>query len=76
MVEDIKNGDLYSMIPKMGNVFEPGIIDKYPVIQKIKDLMEENGALKAMMSGSGPSVFALFDKKEEAACCGGQDNIF
>ena len=41
MVEDIKNGDLYSMIPKMGNVFEPGIIEKYPVIQKIKDLMEE-----------------------------------
>ena len=65
MVTDIKNGDLYAMLPKMGNVFEPGIIEKYPVIQKIKDLMEENGALKAMMSGSGPTVFGIFDDREK-----------
>ena len=44
----------------MGNVFEPGIISKYPVIQEIKDLMESNGARKAMMSGSGPTVFGHF----------------
>ena len=56
---------LYSMSPKMGNVFEPGIIGKYPVIQKIKNLMEENGALKALMSGSGPTVFGIFDDKEK-----------
>lgn len=65
MVADIKNGDLYSMLPKMGNVFEPGIIGKYSIIQKIKNLMEENGALKAMMSGSGPTVFGIFDDKEK-----------
>ncbi len=65
MVTDIKNGDLYAMIPKMGNVFEPGIIERYPVIQKIKDLMEENGALKALMSGSGPTVFGIFDDREK-----------
>lgn len=65
MVTDIKNGDLYAMLPKMENVFEPGIIEKYPVIQKIKDLMEENGALKAMMSGSGPTVFGVFDDREK-----------
>ena len=65
MVEDIKNGDLYSMIPKMGKVLELGIIGKYPVIQKIKDTMEANGALKAMMSGSGPTVFGIFDDKEK-----------
>jgi len=70
MVRDIENGDLYSMVNKMGNVFEPGIIGKYPVIREIKDLMEEHGALKAMMSGSGPTVFGIFDDKkkmEEAA---------
>lgn len=65
MVTDIKNGDLYAMLPKMGNVFEPGIIERYPVIQKIKDLMEENGALKALMSGSGPTVFGIFDDREK-----------
>lgn len=65
MIRDIENGDLYAMTSKMGNVFEPGIIARYPVIQQIKDLMEENGALKAMMSGSGPTVFGIFDEKEK-----------
>lgn len=65
MVEDIRNQDLYGMVSKMGNVFEPGIIGKYPVIQEIKDLMEANGALKAMMSGSGPTVFGIFDDADK-----------
>ena len=50
---------------KLDDVFEPGIISKYPVIQEIKDLMESNGARKAMMSGSGPTVFGIFDDKEK-----------
>lgn len=65
MIRDIQKGDLYGMVSKMGNVFEPGIIGKYPVIQEIKDLMEEHGALKAMMSGSGPTVFGIFDSAEK-----------
>lgn len=65
MIHDIEAGDLYSMVSRMGNVFEPGIIGKYPVIQEIKDLMEANGALKAMMSGSGPTVFGVFDDKDK-----------
>ena len=65
MVTAIRNGDLEGMISRMGNVFEPGIIRKYPVIQEIKDLMEHNGARKAMMSGSGPTVFGIFDNKEK-----------
>lgn len=65
MIEDIKKGDLYAMTQKMGNVFEPGIIKKYPVIQEIKDLMEANGALRAMMSGSGPTVFGIFNDRKK-----------
>lgn len=67
MIADIKDGDVYSMAAGMVNVFEPGIIRKYPVIQEIKDLMEEYGALRAMMSGSGPTVFGIFDNDEEMA---------
>lgn len=70
MLWDIENQDIYSLTSKMENVFEPGIIRQYPVIQEIKDLMEANGALKAMMSGSGPTVFGIFDdraKMREAA---------
>ena len=69
MIKDIECGNLLAMTEKMGNVFEPGIIGKYPVIGEIKELMEAQGALKAMMSGSGPTVFGIFDdrKKMEAA---------
>jgi len=65
MIRDIENGNLLAMTDKMGNVFESGIIRKYPVIGEIKDLMEANGALKAMMSGSGPTVFGIFDDREK-----------
>ena len=69
MIKDIECGNLLAMTEKMGNVFEPGIIGKYPMIGEIKELMEAHGALKAMMSGSGPTVFGIFDdrKKMEAA---------
>ena len=69
MIKDIECGNLLAMTEKMGNVFEPGIIGKYPVIGEIKELMEAHGALKAMMSGSGPTVFGIFDdrKKMEVA---------
>ena len=66
MISDIENQDLHSLTAKMQNVFEPGIISQYPVIQEIKDLMEANGALKAMMSGSGPTVFGIFDDEDKA----------
>ena len=66
MISDIENQDLHSLTAKMQNVFEPGIISQYPVIQEIKDLMEANGALKAMMSGSGPTVFGLFENRTAA----------
>ena len=54
----------------MGNVLETVTIPKYPVIEEIKNHMKEHGALNAMMSGSGPTVFGLFDDKEtaERAC--------
>lgn len=65
MIRDIEKGNLLAMTDKMGNVFESGIIGKYPVIGEIKDLMEANGALKAMMSGSGPTVFGIFDDREK-----------
>lgn len=63
MIGDIRSEDLHAMADKMGNVFEEGIIRRYPVIQKIKEIMEENGALRAMMSGSGPTVFGIFDSR-------------
>ena len=70
MISAIDERNLHGITSRMQNVFEPGIIRSYPVIQEIKDLMENEGALKAMMSGSGPTVFGIFDnraKMEKAA---------
>lgn len=60
LVQAIRDYDLEGMIPHMENVFEPGITREYPVVGKIKDLMLDNGAMHAMMSGSGPTIFGIF----------------
>ena len=51
----------------MGNVLETVTIPNYPVIAQIKEHMQKHGALNAMMSGSGPTVFGLFEKESTAA---------
>lgn len=61
LVRGIERHDLAAMLPHMENVFEPGITKENPVIGQIKALMLKNGARHAMMSGSGPTVFGIFD---------------
>ena len=50
----------------MGNVLETVTIPNYPVIAEIKEHMMEHGAVHAMMSGSGPTVFGLFANGDTA----------
>ena len=66
LVEDIRRKDLAAITSDMGNVLETVTIPNYPVIAEIKEYMMEHGAAGAMMSGSGPTVFGLFDDKEKA----------
>lgn len=66
LVSDIEAKDLPKIAADMGNILETVTIPNYPVISQIKDLMKEQGALNAMMSGSGPTVFGLFDTEETA----------
>ena len=56
----IRDGDLQGMAESMGNVLETVTIPAYPVIAEIKNFLLEYGALGAMMSGSGPTVFGIF----------------
>lgn len=60
-VEAIKAGDLREAARCMENVLETVTLPQYPAISEIRDRMLEAGALNAMMSGSGPTVFGLFD---------------
>ncbi len=64
MLEAIEKNDLMGIANKLGNVLEEVTITDYPVIEEIKDVMKEHGALNAMMSGSGPTVFGIFTDKD------------
>ena len=66
LADAICRQDLYGMLPYMGNVLESVTIPAYPIIGEIKERFMENGALISLMSGSGPTVFALFDNYEMA----------
>ncbi len=63
MLQAMKEDNLEGLVIRMDNVLERVTIPKYPVINKIKQMMENCGALRAMMSGSGPTVFGVFKSK-------------
>lgn len=66
LIEDIKAKNLHDIAAHMGNVLETVTIPNYPVIDEIKKHMLSHGAVGAMMSGSGPTVFGLFDDEDTA----------
>lgn len=65
-IEAIRSQDLGKMCELCGNVLEDVTIPAHPQIASIKEMMLQDGALSAMMSGSGPSVFGIFDDPEKA----------
>ena len=65
-VQALRDNDLEQIVAKMGNVLETVTIPAYPVINKIKQTMIRHGAMGAMMSGSGPTVFGVFEREEQA----------
>lgn len=67
LVADIKAKDLHAIASDMGNVLETVTIPNYPIIAEIKNHMMDHGAINSMMSGSGPTVFGLFENEDVAA---------
>ena len=66
MVDAIKVGSLDGVTAKMENILENVTVKRYPEIARMKACLEENGAEKALMSGSGPTVFGIFKEEEKA----------
>ncbi len=64
VIEGIKSGDIGMVANGLYNKFESVIIPEIENVQKIKDIMVNNGAIGALMSGSGPSVFGIFDTEK------------
>ena len=66
MIRAMEKKDLGLLASRMGNVLETVTVPAYPVINEIKRFMVEHGALGAMMSGSGPTVFGIYDTRGKA----------
>lgn len=66
IIEGLREQNLEKVAASMGNVLERVTVDDYPIIDDIKKVMMEAGALNAMMSGSGPTVFGIFADKKTA----------
>ena len=66
IVTALADGDLYGVTDRMANVLETVTVPEHPVIDEIKKQMMASGAVNALMSGSGPTVFGLFDDRTKA----------
>lgn len=67
MIDAIENNSVSGMCDKLGNILEDVTIPHHPEIAAIKETMNDNGAIGSLMSGSGPTVFGIFDDRDKAA---------
>ncbi len=66
LIAALTAGDLDGVAECAFNLFESVILPERPVAARIREVMRKSGAVLSMMSGSGPSVFGLFRRGEEA----------
>ena len=65
MMKALQEGNLTTLVDGMENVLETVTVPEHPEIEEIKAIMVKEGADRAMMSGSGPTVFGIFHNREE-----------
>lgn len=66
MIEQLAKKDLKAVASYLENVLETVTIPEYPVIEEIKVMMINQGGIGALMSGSGPTVFGIFEDEVKA----------
>ncbi|MGL5693263.1 MAG: 4-(cytidine 5'-diphospho)-2-C-methyl-D-erythritol kinase [Peptostreptococcaceae bacterium] len=66
LIKCLECKDIKSLSENMVNVLETVTVKKHTEIEDIEKIMNENKALGSMMSGSGPTVFGLYNNKEDA----------
>ena len=62
----MKSQDLTLMNYHMRNLLENVILRKHPMVKNLKQNLMRLGAKTSLMSGSGPTVYGLFDDLEKA----------
>jgi len=58
--------DPSSLGVNLPNDFEPAVFKEFPVVSNVKEMMMRGGAVFALMSGSGSSVYGVFDRADAA----------
>lgn len=66
MIQALRERNLDGVASRMGNVLEEVTIPYHPIIADIKCQMLKMGAMNALMSGSGPTVFGIYTNLEKA----------
>ena len=66
LLDGICKKDLKEISDNLYNIFEDAIFSERPIAKEIKEILLKEGALNALMSGSGTAVFGLFDNKDKA----------
>ncbi len=66
MIDALEAEDLDGIAARIENVLETVTVKEYPQVDKIKQFMNANGAMGALMSGSGPTVFGIYSTQERA----------
>ena len=70
LTDSLGKEDLRYIVKLLGNVLEDVTIKKHGIIDEIKRSLLENGAVFSMMTGSGPTVFGIFENEEKAVMAG------
>ncbi len=66
LAKALEKKDIKEIANNLYNDFEPIVMKKYKVINEIKTNLLRNDALNALVSGSGPTVFGIFNSIYEA----------
>jgi len=64
-IKALQTNNLNLLTENIYNALEPEIISRYAEIKQIKNKLKKSGSLGNLMSGSGPTVFAIFDNYDE-----------
>ena len=69
IIKYIEKEDTEALAKNMFNIMEKTVIKKYPIIAEIKEDMLKCGALGSLMSGSGATVFGIFNDEDKLYKC-------
>jgi len=77
IMQALQQGDLEKLGTLIFNDLEAGVFNKYPILCLLQQALQASGALKVLMTGSGPTLFALYaDHKQAQTACGELQNTY